>query len=118
MDWSTVKHFSRSEFGRSGSIEPDEKLVRLLDQAREIAGVPFAINSGIRSVERNAKAGGAPESAHLSGHAVDIHCPTSRHRFLIVRALIEVGFYRIGIGATFVHADTDPDKGQEVIWTY
>jgi zinc D-Ala-D-Ala carboxypeptidase len=117
-DWSAVKNFSRPEFGKSDGVEPDADLVRMLDQARDVAGVPFVINSGIRSVERNAQVGGAPESAHLSGHAVDIHCPTSRQRFLIVQALIEVGFRRIGIGNTFVHADTDPDKAQDVIWTY
>ena len=90
----------------------------MLDQARDIAGVPFVINSGIRSVERNAQVGGAADSAHISGHAVDIRCPTGRHRFLIVRALLEVGFTRLGIGKTFVHADTDQSKPNEVIWLY
>jgi uncharacterized protein YcbK (DUF882 family) len=118
MDWNQVKHFTRGEFGRHGDIEPDEDLVRMLDQARDIAGVPFVINSGIRSPERNEAVGGVESSAHLTGHAVDIRCPSSRHRFLMIDALIIAGFRRIGVGETFLHCDTDPDKPQGVIWTY
>jgi uncharacterized protein YcbK (DUF882 family) len=116
--WSHVRHFKRSEFGRNGDIEPDENLVRMLDRARDIAGIPFQINSGVRSPERNAEVGGVDTSAHLTGHAVDIRCATSRHRFVMVCALIEAGFRRIGCAKTFIHVDTDPDKPQDVIWTY
>lgn len=117
-DWQRVKHFTRGEFGRHGDVEPDEALVRMLDAAREIAGVPFAINSGIRSPERNAEVGGVDTSAHLTGHAADIRCPSSRHRFLMLSSLIEAGFRRIGVGDAFIHVDTDPRKPQEVVWTY
>ena len=118
IDWDRVKHFARSEFGRADGVEPCPVLVQRLDEARGIAGVPFVINSGIRTADRNAEVGGTHESAHITGHAVDIRCPSSRHRFLIVSALRDAGFRRIGIGSTFVHCDTDPDKPQDVIWTY
>lgn len=118
MDWSEVRHFTRGEFGRSGDIDPCPDLVKMLDTAREIAGVPFVINSGIRTPERNAEVGGVDSSAHLTGHAVDIRCPSSRHRYLMLAALMEAGFRRIGVGDTFLHCDTDPSKPQNVLWFY
>ena len=119
MDWSTVRHFTRAEFKQGNpGVEPDPELVRMLDEARRIAGVPFVIESGLRTTERNAQVGGANESAHLTGHAVDIRCPTGRHRFLIVQAALEVGFRRIGVANSFIHLDNAPHLPQDVIWTY
>lgn len=120
MDWSDVRHFRRSEFGRHGDIEPDPDLVRMLDAAREIAGIPFTITSGVRSPERNAEVGGVDTSAHLAGHAVDIQCRTSRERALIVTGLVLAGFRRIGISGKggFIHADVDSTKPQDVMWLY
>ena len=118
MDWRTVEHFDRKEFGFAGDVEPDERLVRRLDDARAVAGIPFFINSGIRSEEDNERVGGADDSAHLTGHAVDIRVSTSRQRQLILSALIAVGFRRIGIGQSFIHVDTDRTKPQDVCWLY
>ena len=118
IDWHRVRYFRRAEFGRHGDVEPDPLLVEMLDEARQYAGIPFVITSGIRSPERNAEVGGAEESAHLTGHAVDIRCPTSRHRHKILEAALLVGFRRIGIGKGFIHLDTDPEKPQDVVWLY
>ena len=41
-----------------------------------------------------------------------------RTRFLVLDALLAVGFNRIGIADTFIHVDSDLDKSQNVIWTY
>lgn len=117
-DWQRVRNFTRAEFGFHGDIEPDPNMVRILDDAREIAGVPFVITSGIRSPERNAEVGGVETSSHLTGKAVDIRAPSSRHRFLIVQALIECGANRIGVGNGFIHFDTDRGKPADVMWTY
>jgi len=89
-----------------------------LDEAREFAGIPFIINSAYRSPEHNAKIGGKPNSSHLKGLAVDIKATDSRTRFLVLNALISVGFTRIGIADTFIHVDMDYDKSQNVTWTY
>ena|SRR5690554_4314680 len=118
IDWREVRHFRRAEFGHSGDVEPCPELVRILDEAREAVGRPFVINSGIRTPERNRAVGGSETSSHLTGHAVDIRCPDVRFRFLALRALIDAGAERIGIGRTFIHVDTDPGKSQEVIWLY
>ena len=118
-DWDRVRYFRRQEFGQGEpGVEPDSELVRLLDEARAAAGIPFVINSAIRTSERNAAVGGAPTSAHLSGHAVDIRAPTSRHRYKILEAALMVEFRRIGIGKGFIHLDTDLTKPQDVIWLY
>jgi len=96
----------------------DKTFLLKLDEARERAGIPFVINSGYRSPEHNAKIGGKPNSSHLKGLAVDISVTNSRQRFIVLNALLEVGFTRIGIADTFIHVDLDNGKSKDVIWTY
>lgn len=89
-----------------------------LDEAREIAEIPFIINSAYRTKEHNKRIGGKPNSSHLKGLAVDIRAKDSRTRFLILQALISVGFNRIGIAKTFIHVDDDESKSSNVAWMY
>lgn len=89
----------------------------VLDEAREFAGIPFVINSAYRSPEHPLSIKN-PSSSHIKGLAVDIKATDSITRFKIVKALIDVGFTRIGIADTFIHVDLDLDKTQNVIWTY
>jgi len=89
-----------------------------LDNAREFAGIPFNINSAFRTKEKNTEVGGKSNSSHLRGLAADISVTDSRTRFIVLNALIAVGFTRIGIADTFIHVDNDKDKSQDVIWTY
>jgi zinc D-Ala-D-Ala carboxypeptidase len=96
----------------------DKTFLLRLDEARERAGIPFVINSAYRAPEHNAKIGGKPNSSHLKGLAVDISVTNSRQRFIVLNALLEVGFTRIGIADTFIHVDLSTDKSQQVIWTY
>ena len=88
-----------------------------LDEAREYANIPFIINSAYRSPEHPESIKN-PSSSHIKGLAVDISVKDSRTRFLILDALLAVGFNRIGISETFIHVDSDLDKSQSVIWTY
>tara|TARA_R110001599_G_scaffold134229_1_gene311998 strand:- start:71 stop:505 length:435 start_codon:yes stop_codon:yes gene_type:complete len=117
-----LKHFNLSEFDSpdelgSGS-KMDKKFLEKLDYARHNAGVPFKINSGYRTKEWNMHIGGRVGSSHIKGLAADIHCNGSRDRALIVKALMQVGISRIGIGKTFIHCDVDKQKDQDVIWLY
>ena len=117
-----LNYFELSEFDSpdaegTGELMNEETL-QMLDRAREIAGVPFKINSGFRTEEHNESVGGKPNSAHTRGYAVDIHVQGNRHRMLILNALVQVGFNRIGIAKTFIHADNDPDLPQDVAWLY
>ena len=88
-----------------------------LDEAREYAGIPFAINSAYRSPTHPLSIKN-PTSSHIKGLAVDISVKDSKTRFKVLDALIAVGFTRIGIASSFIHVDMDFDKSQGVIWTY
>jgi zinc D-Ala-D-Ala carboxypeptidase len=117
-----VKYFTYSEFDSPDSIDSgsnmDESFLRMLDSAREAAGTPFRINSGFRTPKHNKKVGGSENSSHLRGFAADIHVASNSTRYVILEALLNVGFNRIGIADTFIHVDADPIKTKNVIWTY
>ena len=113
----TYSEFDSPDFPDSGR-NMDSTFLRMLNHARQIAGIPFKINSGFRTEEHNKKVGGSENSSHLRGFAADIHATSSTYRYEILSALIKAGFYRIGIANTFIHVDSDPTKTQKVIWTY
>ena len=117
-----LKEFDSPDLSGSG-LNMDKDFLSMLDNARDIAKTPFKITSGYRTKEHNVaiykKLGKKPiESSHLKGVACDIACSDSRARFLIINALLEVGFTRIGIANNFIHVDSDCEKSQDVIWTY
>lgn len=88
-----------------------------LDEAREYAGIPFVINSAYRSPEHPESIKN-PTSSHIKGLAVDIRARDSKTRYKVLKALIHVGFNRIGIADTFIHVDDDKEKSSDVVWTY
>jgi len=118
-----MKYFSYDEFDSpddpgSGKKYMDKRFLDALDDARDVAGVPFKINSGFRTPEHNAKVGGSANSSHMKGCAADIHCPDNEMRFHIIDALYYVGFDRIGVGKTFIHVDLDMEKTPKRMWVY
>lgn len=90
-------------------------LMQMLDKAREKAGVPFIITSGLRSIEKNKTVGGVSNSAHLKGLAVDLRCTDSKNRLCILNGLISAGFRRIELCKSHIHADIDFSKEQDVL---
>ena len=117
MKYFTHAEFDSPDFPDSGN-NMDKSFLRMLDSAREAAGIPFKINSGFRTPKHNAKVGGSKNSSHLRGFAADIHAASSAQKYEILSALLAVGFNRIGIANTFIHVDLDPIKTKNVIWTY
>jgi len=108
----TYKYFSPREIV---GLKP--ALVELLDKAREIAGIPFVINSGYRTSEHNAEIGGVESSAHITGEAVDIRAINATEHFLITKALFQVGFKRISRKyLNHIHCDIAVDKPQNVLF--
>lgn len=114
------KYFTAEEFLKCTPPSPiegvSESLLNRLDQAREIAGIPFVINSALRSPAHERLKGRSGSSSHVSGKAVDIRCIDSASRFKIVNSLLTVGFTRIGIYPRHIHVDVDMYKPQRVIF--
>lgn len=90
--------------------------VMLLDDARDLAKVPFIITSGFRDPAGNAEAGGVNNSAHLRGLAVDLKCTNSGTRYLIINSLLKTGFHRIGVYSDHIHVDMDATLPKNMIW--
>lgn len=102
-----IMHFSPNEFEHPEKMNP--VLLKALDEARTIAGVPFVITSSYRADS---------DTSHGRGNGVDIRCHTSGQRYWIVSALLQAGFNRIGIYDKHIHADCDDihRAPQNVIW--
>lgn len=95
----------------------NEEFVAMLDRARGLSGTKFTITSGLRTLLQNESTPNAVhDSAHLVGLAVDLECHESVERYKIIKALMQVGFTRLGIYSGHIHVDCDKTKPQEVIW--
>lgn len=116
----TYKYFTAQEFLNCTPPCPiegvSESLLTRLDQAREIAGIPFVIKSALRSSAYERLRGRSGSSSYVSGKAVSIRCVDSASRFAILNALLTVGFTRIGIYSRHIHVDVDMGKPQKVIF--
>ena len=122
-----IKYFQVTEFDckcKVGTgINMELAFIKMLDECRELAGIPFKITSGYRCllcnnklIESGIKA--SKNSSHMSGVAADISAKTSAERYKILESAIKVGFKRIGIGKNFIHLDIDRTKTPNLIWTY
>lgn len=109
-------HFSRSEFRdrRTGQlVGPPPALVEALEHLRRTCGgTPLRIVSGYRSPSTNLSVGGAKNSRHLHGDAVDI--PAG---YATLAQAEHCGFTGIGLSGQWVtHVDLRP--GPPARWTY
>lgn len=118
----TAKYFTEAEFRKCvppcSLQDMDQQFMRQLDAARASAGIPFVLNSAYRSRAWEISKGRTGAGDHPQGRGADIRCNTSANRMKIVRALLDNGFRRIGIGKTYVHAGLGRDLPQDVIWDY
>ncbi|WP_207637552.1 D-Ala-D-Ala carboxypeptidase family metallohydrolase [Desulfotruncus alcoholivorax] len=100
-------HFKEQEFACRccGLVRVNLYLVDMLEQLRErLGGRPVVITSGYRCPEHNRIVGGAKQSQHLLGNAVDIEVdglvPGE-----VATAAGQVGFLGVGLYPTFAHVD-------------
>ena len=118
----TAKYFRESEFKACSPAcslqDMQQHTLDKLDRAREMAGIPFVLNSAYRSPAWDKSKGRSGTGAHTTGCAADIRCNGDANRWKIVFAALAVGFRRIGIGKTYIHLDDDPKRTQNVIWHY
>lgn len=116
------RYFKESEFTRCTpsckmqDMQPE--FLSLLDRVREKAGIPLVLNCAYRSREWDKSQGRSGNSAHTRGKAVDIRCNTSENRYKIIKAALECGICRIGVGSNFIHLDNDDSLPQNVIFHY
>ena len=79
------------------------ELARRLQPYRDKFGVPFIVTSWYRTPEANRRAGGASNSLHLSGAALDFY-PTSKFQE-VASYLNETWDGGLGVYAQHIHCD-------------
>lgn len=118
----TSKYFKESEFQKcvpACSLQDmDQRFMQTLDALRAQSGIPLVLNCAYRSAAWDRSKGRSGNSAHTRGKAADIRCNSSDTRMKIVKAALQLGIKRIGIGKNFVHVDTDTTLPQNVIFHY
>lgn len=101
----TYKYFNPTSDPLMVGVSPT--LMHIADTARGIAGVPFKITSGLRTVAQNTAVGGVPASSHLKGLALDIAC-SDTNRQAILKGLLTCGSELfIEMAENHVHFDID-----------
>lgn len=93
----------------------DKDFLRILEEARDVASVPFVINSGFRCDRYNREIGSTSKN-HTSGKAADIHVASDRSRRMMLEAFTRCHFPGIGIGKQFIHVDTNHEV--DTCWVY
>ena len=114
--WNDIRYFTREEFRcKCGGkycngfpAEPQEGMVRAIDNVREHFGKAFTPNSGVRCPTHNANVGGVSNSRHLYGKAVDFRVPgkTAAQVLAYLATLPGLG-YCYDIDGTSVHMDIE-----------
>lgn len=108
-DWPWA-NFQPKEMACShcGKILIEPELMDRLQAARLIYGSGITVASGYRCPAHNAAVGGAADSAHTRGTAVDPKDPgTGASRRKLIGAFLAAGFQGFGMGAGKLHFDVD-----------
>ena len=115
--WADIPYFVREEFRcqcggkycNGFPVEPDEKMVRTVNEIRRRLGVPVSIvdagGSGVRCSQHNAAVGGVANSEHLYGRAADLHSSASPERMKQVAEEVMGQTGGIGIYDWGIHVD-------------
>ena len=115
-----MRNFKLAEFACPccGEVHMEDSFLDKIDAARDIAGVPFSINSGYRCEAHNKEVGSKTDN-HPRGRAADISATDSVTRMKVLVGLIMAGFRRIGVHREFIHADDMDTIGiPKVCWFY
>ena len=114
--WDEITYFKREEFrcpcGKCGGfpVEPQESMVRTVDEIRRRLGVPVSVvdggGSGVRCAAHNAEIGGVANSQHLYGLAADLHSAASPAEMKAVAEDVMGHTGGIGLYGWGIHVDT------------
>jgi uncharacterized protein YcbK (DUF882 family) len=132
-------HFRESEFFcKSVDFKRDyhildRSLIMAAEIVREFVDAPVLIASTFRTPAGNKACGGAPDSFHLKGMALDLRCLSKQalininlsQRGFLYHSLRSTGINGFGISERFLHIDTrsfgytpDAEFGSYSIWYY
>jgi hypothetical protein len=112
--WDEIEYFTREEFrcqcgGRYCNgfpAEPQEELVRTVDEIRRRLGIPVTIGSGIRDSQHNANVGGVATSRHQYGDAADLYSAESPEWMAAIAEDVLGNTGGLGIYSWGIHVDT------------
>lgn len=107
MNKLTLKYFTPDEFKMGKEIvydKMDSNFLVKLDKLRELVDEPLVISSSYRSRLHNKAVGGAANSLHLKGKAVDIKCFNGTLRAKIIKNALNLGL-SCGVYNSWVHVD-------------
>lgn len=110
-------YFKPEEFkcdGKTVLDNMDAGFLAKLVTLRERCGFPFVLNSSYRTPAKNKNVGGATDSMHLRGRAVDIAVSGAISRWELIRHATSMGL-SVGIMENAVHVD---DRPQPVAFHY
>ena len=111
----------------------DDTLFKAAQLIRSFTNQPVLINSSYRTPLCNKNSGGAPDSYHLLGKALDLNCGSALKAVTddiaskgpLYRSLRQCGINGFGISPSFLHIDTrvqgsipDPEFGPYSLWHY
>ncbi len=94
-------------------------LIYQMQKLRDQFSLPIKIASGYRCPAHNKKIGGAKNSQHMKGKAVDIDVSnlSSGARYRLIQLAFGFGVFKgIGIGSGKLHLDVR--SGEPVFWFY
>lgn len=121
------KYFSWDEATITGTgliNEPDGLLIKSniikcsvqMDMLREFIGGAIKINSWYRSERVNSAVGGAKNSAHMSGWAVDFVCPSIPNWIVAKKIEIsDIKFDQLILEPTWIHISFDPKNRRDCL---
>lgn len=116
--WDDIRYFTRDEFRcqckgkycNGFPVEPQEEMVRTVDEIRRRLGIPISIvtagGSGVRCQKHNADVGGVANSEHLYGRAADLHSSASPAKMKAVAEEVMGSTGGIGLYDWGIHVDT------------
>lgn len=118
--WDEIEFFKREEFRcqcggkycNGFPVEPQEKLVRTVDEIRRRLGVPVTIvesgGSGVRCEVHNRNVGGVENSDHKTGNAADLHSEKTPQEMARVAEEVMGNTGQIGIYSWGIHVGINP----------
>ena len=112
-----LRYFKPYEFMMDGQLvygKMNTDFLLKLDECRHQCQVSMSISSSYRTKKKNQSVGGAPNSLHLQGRAVDILVSSGSERAKIMKTALSLGL-SVGIMENAIHLD---DREDQIVFHY